>query len=249
MGVLAPRLAIGNVNSAAAVTTSDDNVRSDSIDRFVSIASHDCAPISTPGLRTRINPQADDGTSALAYARAMTTLRTAIYIAWGVFWFYWLICAAGAKRGSRSTRARAPGLLVIPFIVLIRVLGVSGLLVHDRALEIMGTVLFAAGLALAVWARVHLGRNWGMPMSEKDEPELVTSGPYRFIRHPIYSGLLLAALGTGLATNLYWLIVLGVMGAYFIYSATVEERLLTSSFPTTYPSYQVKTKMLVPFVL
>ena len=82
-----------------------------------------------------------------------------------------------------------------------------------------------------------------------DEPELVSSGPYRFVRHPIYSGLLLAIVGTALSTNVYWLIALGVMGVYFVYSAEVEERLMTSMFPALYPSYKAKTKMLIPFVL
>jgi protein-S-isoprenylcysteine O-methyltransferase Ste14 len=86
-------------------------------------------------------------------------------------------------------------------------------------------------------------------MTQKDDPDLVTSGPYRRVRHPIYSGILLALLGTALATNLYWLIALGVLGVYFVYSAKVEERLLTASFPSTYPSYRTKTKMLIPFVL
>jgi len=86
-------------------------------------------------------------------------------------------------------------------------------------------------------------------MTEKDEPELVTSGPYRLVRHPIYSGLLLAVLGTALATDIHWLIVFGIVGVYFVYSARVEERLLSSSFPTAYSNYKMKTKMLIPFVL
>ena len=86
-------------------------------------------------------------------------------------------------------------------------------------------------------------------MTEKAEPELITSGPYRFVRHPIYSGLLLGLLGTALATNLYWFIAFGAALAYFAYSASVEERLLTASFPDTYPSYRAHTKMLIPFVL
>ena len=48
------------------------------------------------------------------------------------------------------------------------------------------------GLGFAIWARVHIGRNWGTPMTQRDDPELVTSGPYRFVRHPIYSGILVA---------------------------------------------------------
>jgi protein-S-isoprenylcysteine O-methyltransferase Ste14 len=116
-------------------------------------------------------------------------------------------------------------------------------------LEIVGVAVFLSGITLAVWARIYLGRNWGMPMTEKAEPELVTSGPYHFIRHPIYSGILLGMLGTALATNIYWLIALALVGAYFIYSATVEEKLMTTNFPTQYPSYKVHTKMLIPFVL
>jgi len=79
--------------------------------------------------------------------------------------------------------------------------------------------------------------------------ELVTSGPYRYVRHPIYSGILLGFVGTGLATNLYWFIGFVVIGAYFIYSATVEERLMKTSFPKAYPEYRARTRMLIPFLL
>jgi protein-S-isoprenylcysteine O-methyltransferase Ste14 len=133
--------------------------------------------------------------------------------------------------------------------LLLRVFRGNTLAVHGPALQAVGFILFLSGLGLAVWARIYLGRNWGMPMTQKDEPELVTSGPYRVVRHPIYSGILLAVLGTSLATDLYWLVAFAVMAAYFVYSAKVEERLLTTSFPTTYPSYRTKTKMLIPFLL
>lgn len=176
-------------------------------------------------------------------------LRTAVLILWGVFWLYWLIAAIGAKQGARSGRARAPGLTFIVGIVLVRAFSPGTFAVHSTAVKVVGVVLLVSGLGLAVWARIYLGRNWGMPMSEKEEPELVTSGPYRFVRHPIYSGILLGFLGTALATNLYWLIGLVVLGAYFIYSATVEERLLTKSFPDAYPRYRARTKMLIPFLL
>jgi protein-S-isoprenylcysteine O-methyltransferase Ste14 len=86
-------------------------------------------------------------------------------------------------------------------------------------------------------------------MTQKAEPELVTSGPYRFLRHPIYSGLLIAMLGTALVTNLLGLIIFALMGGYFYYCATVEEKNLVATFPTTYPAYRAGTKMLIPFVL
>jgi protein-S-isoprenylcysteine O-methyltransferase Ste14 len=138
--------------------------------------------------------------------------------------------------------------MVLVLLALLAV-GSSSLVVHSPLLQVLGAVLFLCGIALAVWARICLGRNWGMPMTRKDEPELVTAGPYGLVRHPIYSGILLAVLGTALATDIYWLVAFAVLGVYFIYSARVEERLMTSAFPATYPSYRAKTKMLIPFVL
>jgi protein-S-isoprenylcysteine O-methyltransferase Ste14 len=113
----------------------------------------------------------------------------------------------------------------------------------------IGAFLFACGIALAVWARLNLGRNWGMPTSQRVDPELVTSGPYRVVRHPIYSGLLTAMLGTALVNNLLGLIVVALLVAYFYYCGTVEERNLTATFPKAYPEYRSRTKMLIPFLL
>lgn len=112
----------------------------------------------------------------------------------------------------------------------------------------LGLALFALGLAFAVWARVHIGRNWGTPMTRKDDPELVTSGPYHLVRHPIYSGILIAGVGTATALSWLWLLAVGLAGLYFLYSATVEERYLTDHFPDAYPAYKHSTKMLVPFI-
>jgi len=177
------------------------------------------------------------------------SLRTVILIVWAVFWVYWLASAVGVKDGRRSGRVRPPGLVAILGIVVARVVTPGTLAIHDVPLEVVGVIMFAVGLAWAIWARIYLGRNWGMPMTEKREPELVTSGPYRFVRHPIYSGILLGFAGTALATNIYWLIVFGVCLVYFVYSARVEEGIMTSSFPSAYPSYRARTKMLIPFVL
>jgi protein-S-isoprenylcysteine O-methyltransferase Ste14 len=180
----------------------------------------------------------------------MSALKTSISVSWVIFLLYWLISAAGAKHGSRMARTRPPGLIVVVLgFLLLRAFGTNTLAVHSPILEAVGLLFLLLGLGLAVWARIYLGRNWGMPMTRKDEPELVTSGPYHLVRHPIYSGILLAVLGTALATDLYWLIAFGILAVYFVYSSKVEETLLTTSFPKAYPSYRAKTKMLIPFVL
>jgi protein-S-isoprenylcysteine O-methyltransferase Ste14 len=180
----------------------------------------------------------------------MHALKFAIGCAWIVFWIYWLVSAATSKESvSGGWRPRLAGASVVGVFLISVVLRGGSLAVHSVILAAIGALVFAAGIALAVWARLHLGRNWGMPMTQRAEPELVTSGPYRFVRHPIYTGLLTAMLGTALVDNLLGLIVVAVMVGYFYYCGTVEERNLTATFPTAYPDYRSRTKMLIPFVL
>jgi protein-S-isoprenylcysteine O-methyltransferase Ste14 len=176
--------------------------------------------------------------------------RTSVAVVWVAFALYWLIAATRAKESVRGRGFRPPTLIFLTAFVLLRVLQHGKLLtVHSPILQAVGAILALSGIGLAVWARIYLGGNWGMPMTQRKEPELVTSGPYRFVRHPIYSGLLLALVGTALVSDLYLLIGVAAIGAYFVYSATVEERSMTDHFPTAYPAYRARTKMLIPFVL
>ena len=180
----------------------------------------------------------------------MHALKLAIGFAWIVFWIYWLASASISKESVRSGwRTRLTGVSAVGVFLIAGVLRGGSLAVHSLILATIGALLFAGGIALAVWARLHLGRNWGMPMTQRAEPELVTSGPYRFVRHPIYTGLLTAMLGTALVDNLLGLIVVAVLVAYFYYCGIVEERNLTATFPKAYPEYRSRTKMLIPFLL
>jgi protein-S-isoprenylcysteine O-methyltransferase Ste14 len=181
----------------------------------------------------------------------MRAVELVFAVGWAAFLLYWLTAAFSMKRGhlpwSRELRIRALAAIVVILLVRLGVLRHYGV---DSSpwLAGIGLVLFALGLGFAVWARVHIGRNWGTPMAQKNEPELVTSGPYRLVRHPIYSGILLASVGTAVALSWFWLAVVGLAGIYFIYSATVEERYLTREFPDAYTAYRRSTKMLVPFL-
>jgi protein-S-isoprenylcysteine O-methyltransferase Ste14 len=173
-------------------------------------------------------------------------------VGWAAFWLYWLVAAFSIKRGRRpwSRELRIRAVLIVVVIVLTRTGVWRGHGVHSDPLRaVIGLVFFVLGLGLAVWARLHIGRNWGTPMTQKNEPELVTSGPYRFVRHPIYSGVVLGGVATGVALSWFWLVPVAIAGVYFTYSATVEERFLTEQFPDDYPAYKRGTKMLVPFVL
>ena len=181
----------------------------------------------------------------------MRAVELVFAVGWGTFWLYWLVAAFFMKRGrvswSREFRIRAA--IVVLAIILVRLGAFRDYgLTTDPWRAGLGLVLFATGLGFAVWARVHIGRNWGTPMAQKEEPELATSGPYRLVRHPIYSGVLVAGVGTAVALSWKWLIVVALAGVYFAYSATVEERYLTKQFPDTYPTYKRTTKMLFPFI-
>jgi protein-S-isoprenylcysteine O-methyltransferase Ste14 len=180
----------------------------------------------------------------------MHALKLAIGVAWLVFWIYWLASASASKASVRGGwRTRLTGVSVIAVVVIAEAFRGTGLATRSVILGGIGAALFVCGIALAVWARLHLGRNWGMPMTQRAEPELVTSGPYRLVRHPIYSGLLTAMLGTVLVNNLLGLIVVAAGVAYFYYCGTVEERNLATTFPAAYPEYRSRTKMLIPFLL
>jgi protein-S-isoprenylcysteine O-methyltransferase Ste14 len=182
----------------------------------------------------------------------MHVIGIVILVGWVSFWVYWLAASfrvkAGQTRWTRFAGIRVGVFLV--FFLLVRVKALKGHgATNDPWLQGVGLAVFLLGLALAIWARVYLGRNWGMPMSQKADPELVTAGPYGSIRHPIYSGIVLAMIGTTIAVSLYWLVAVALIGAYFIYSAVMEERLMARLFPDSYPEYKRSTKMLIPFIL
>ncbi len=111
----------------------------------------------------------------------------------------------------------------------------------------LGAVLVVAGLAWTMYARAVLGRNWSGTVTLKQEHELVRSGPYRWTRHPIYTGLLLALLGTAIALG-EWRGVVGflLVAVAFGYKLRVEERFMMSAFPAEYPRYRAEVPALVP---
>jgi protein-S-isoprenylcysteine O-methyltransferase Ste14 len=178
-----------------------------------------------------------------------------------VLWAVWLIGAFGAKRtiSSRAWWQRADVRFTIAVILLVllsrsigrsllRDIGSFGIAANPLAAGI-GLALCAAGIAFAIWARIVIGSNWGMPMTLKEGHELVTTGPYRYVRHPIYAGLLLAMLGSALVINLWWLAIFFLAALNFVYAAKKEEKLMSREFPNTYPAYIKRTKMLIPFLL
>jgi protein-S-isoprenylcysteine O-methyltransferase Ste14 len=181
---------------------------------------------------------------------------------WIAFVVCWLILGQFNKKASRTARWSGWGarLVIIAGVLLVasvqRHAGADWAGAVRRAVPLhpgiagrwVGVGLSLAGFAFAFWARAHLGRNWGMPMSLRQGHELVTSGPYAYVRHPIYSGIMLAMIGSALAVDLLWLALFVLYFAYFLFSARSEEKMMLAQFPDAYPAYRRHTKMLIPFV-
>lgn len=178
---------------------------------------------------------------------------------WLLFIAYWAVAGASAKRSVRISGRRwrwEIGLRLVLILLIVALLEsrtfrqvieeTQRSVSHSGILGWAGAALCVLGFGLAMSARRHLGRNWGLPMSRKEQSELVTSGPYEFIRHPIYTGLILAMLGAAIGVHVGWALLLIVVGSYFIYSARREEKLMLELFPQQYAAYMARTGMFAP---
>jgi protein-S-isoprenylcysteine O-methyltransferase Ste14 len=177
-----------------------------------------------------------------------------LLILWFVFILYWIISAIGVKKNIRTKDwQRGAGIRILSVIAIIILLQVSSFWRFfqyqlNYNIQIVGVIFCALGIVFAIWVRRHLGRNWSGTPTMKEGHELITSGPYRFVRHPIYTGMLVALFGSALAGGLVWLVILVIFCVNFLYRIPVEERYMMELFPNQYPEYRTKTKALIPFV-
>jgi protein-S-isoprenylcysteine O-methyltransferase Ste14 len=175
---------------------------------------------------------------------------------WLAWLAYWLAAARNVKPARRRESPASRLLtivLTIPAAVLLAVRGpwlpwLSARFLPDTMIVyLLGLLMVVAGLAFAIWARAHLGRNWSGTVTVKENHELIRSGPYAIVRHPIYTGLLLAVLGTAIVFG-EWR---GLLAFCFLTIALLlklqrEERFMEESFPDTYPSYCAQVPALIP---
>jgi len=191
----------------------------------------------------------------------MTIYGGLIFALWLTLVAYWGLSAARALRSSGSRwiwwREIAVRLGFFALVVLILPIAVAGHALPNASssalntsmpMGLIGFVLCVFGTGLAVLGRASLGRSCGMPTSKQENPELVTTGPYALVRHPIYGGMLLAMLGSAIGQSVLWLLPLIVYAPSFIRSARREEKLLLKQFPERYRAYRQRTTMLLPFV-
>lgn len=178
----------------------------------------------------------------------------ALWVAWLV---YWLVAARVVKTTRWREEASSHLLHRVPLVLTALLLALprqpmpvlnERFLPQTSAYSIFGVVMVAAGLAFAVWARRHLGPNWSGTVTIKENHALIRTGPYHYVRHPIYSGLLVALLGTAVVIG-EWRGLLAFILAFaaLAYKSKVEEGRMREVFPE-YDQYCRETAALIPFV-
>jgi len=183
--------------------------------------------------------------------------RWALYC-WIALGAYWLVTWTGVKatverEGVREwMRHRAP--MAAAYVLLLdsaldRIHLSLGTLPAPEWLRAMGVATTMAGLAVAIWARRTLGGNWSATVTLKQGHTLTTNGPYRWVRNPIYTGILSMIAGTALVEGhgRGWL-ALALAIAAFLVKIRQEERFMQRQFPGDFPEYRRRSAALVPWL-
>jgi protein-S-isoprenylcysteine O-methyltransferase Ste14 len=180
-----------------------------------------------------------------------------IRICWAILSLFWLVNAFVAKPVQERTSItgrlahRIPVLAGCWLFIFGRRQGLlhAIILPESAGSAWLGCAMCVMGLAVAIWARWRLGGNWSSGVTFKQGHELVERGPYRFVRHPIYSALLLMLLGVTVRLgDLCALVAFGLCFLGFWIKLREEEALMLRHFPDQYPGYRARVKALVPFV-
>lgn len=179
-----------------------------------------------------------------------------VFACWGVFLITWVIASLFVKRTVE--RRWGWGRFVVTAVAVMAywtardpaLFGARRLWTPTPASEWLAATIVLAGLWVTLWARLALGRNWSGAVTFKQDHELIERGPYRYVRHPIYTGILTMALGTAVLHPLSSAFVfVGIMAVSLWFKLRAEEQLLTSHFPDEYPRYRQRVRALIPFVL
>ena len=180
-----------------------------------------------------------------------------LFIIWVAFWLFWLVLAYKTRSPVKIRRFAwlpfLPLLFVIIWIVLAGVfpdLLSLRIVPKNEIIGVAGIAITLAGLGFSIWARLHLGTNWSGQPVIRVQHTLVRTGPYRFVRHPIYTGLLLASAGTALVLGAVWaFLVLFLLLISLLAKLRVEEKVLAEEFGESYIQYKKEVKALIPFLL
>ena len=177
-------------------------------------------------------------------------------IPWYLFVIVWIVAGLWVKTTKAaeplSSRLAYGSLMALGFYLLFSRRPAVGLLgarfiVNAPWISVAAIALTFVGVGLSIWARLILGENWSAKVTRKVDHELIRSGPYVFVRHPIYSGLLLATIGTAIFVGEYrGLIAVPLVLLSESIKARREERFMIEEFGQTYQEYREQTWFIVP---
>jgi protein-S-isoprenylcysteine O-methyltransferase Ste14 len=180
-------------------------------------------------------------------------LISALWCLFGIVWLIGWMCTKRTQQRQPFARRLMYGFPIVIgwyFLSTNRAIfpwAQSRVLPRTTVLESIAVALTAAGIALAMWARFYLGQNWSSAVSIKVDHTLIRSGPYRFVRHPIYSGLLVAITGTALARGRpIGVITIAMFWLAFRIKMQLEEEFMRKTFGPEYDQYASSTGALVP---
>ncbi len=177
------------------------------------------------------------------------TFRELIPAAWLCWAVYWWAAARGAKATQWRESAASRILHVAPLIAAFLLLSPTRMPDRPQWALWSGAALTVAGLAFAIWARRHLGRNWSGTITLKVDHELVTSGPYRLVRHPIYTGLSVAFAGSAIATGGLRGVLAFALAVFAIARRVqVEDRVMHGRFGAAYDEYAGRVGAVIPAI-
>jgi protein-S-isoprenylcysteine O-methyltransferase len=175
-----------------------------------------------------------------------------INVWWLILVAYLTLAAIGVKKDTERHLGQSLGLtfaIIVSFLLPhLRIFRFVNFAPVDPALGGIGVIICLTGMTFLIRARQHLGRNWSQTVSVKEGQELVTSGPYRIVRHPMYAGGLLAAVGSAIVCGGTLVFLLVVLGALFLWRVGAEDKLMERQFPREFPAYKKRTKALIPFI-
>ncbi|SEC73752.1 Protein-S-isoprenylcysteine O-methyltransferase Ste14 [Rhizobiales bacterium GAS188] len=175
-----------------------------------------------------------------------------IYALWIILIAYLVVSAKGAKQDTEGHLLQSFGLLfaiiaafLLPYLPIFSFVNFAPV---NPVVSSIGVIVYIVGMVFFVSARQHLGRNWSQTVSAKKGHELVTSGPYQYVRHPMYTGGVIACIGSAIVGGGAWIFLLVILGAIFIWRVGAEDKLMEQQFPNEFPDYKKRTKALIPFV-
>jgi protein-S-isoprenylcysteine O-methyltransferase Ste14 len=175
-----------------------------------------------------------------------------IYAIWVLVVVYLTVSAAGVKRDEKTHLGQSLGLMfaliaafLLPHLSIFSFVNFAPV---SPTVSIVGIVLCVAGNAILISARHTLGKNWSQTVAAKIDHELITSGPYHYVRHPMYTGGLIATIGSAITAGGVFVFLLVLLAPLFIWRTGAEDKLMTAQFPDEYPEYMKRTKKLIPFV-